>query len=90
MATSREESELRQQGAVEAARDPQSSVTADDAQRKIVEDSRNAGVAAFTFNPDASPEEKSAQVRDVSVALAPLCAHPRLLSLAYLGLTTAP
>ncbi|KAF4984077.1 hypothetical protein FZEAL_656 [Fusarium zealandicum] len=61
MSSAKEVSELKQQGAVEAAANPQSSVTADDAQREIVEASRNAGVAAFTFDPDASPEQKKAQ-----------------------------
>lgn len=65
MATAREANELKQQGAVEAAENPQSQVTADDAQREIVESSRNAGVTAFTFDPDASPEQKRAQARKV-------------------------
>jgi len=64
------EGELKQQGAVEAAQDPESSVTANDAQHKIVEESKKAGVAAFTFNPDATPEEKAAQARAVSNAIA--------------------
>lgn len=55
--------ELKAQGVVEAAQDPNSSVTADDAQQKIVTESRKAGVPAFTFDPDASPEEKAAQAR---------------------------
>ncbi|OTB02287.1 hypothetical protein M426DRAFT_24771 [Hypoxylon sp. CI-4A] len=63
MATEREASELKQQGALEASRDPEINVTSDDAQRKLVEESKNAGVAAFTFNPDASPEEKRAQAK---------------------------
>ena len=58
--------ELKSQGVVEAAQDPNSSVTADDAQQKIVTESKKAGVAAFTFDPDASPEEKAAQARAVS------------------------
>ncbi|KAI1431692.1 C2 domain-containing protein [Xylaria sp. CBS 124048] len=50
------------EGAIDAARDPTSPVTPNDAQKKIVEESANAGVAAFTFNPDGSIEEKRAQV----------------------------
>jgi len=65
MATARDASELKQQGALEAARDPESSVTADDAQKKIVEESKKAGVTAFTFDPDATPEQKKAQARAV-------------------------
>lgn len=63
MATEREAGELRTQGALEASRDPESSVTSDDAQKKLVEESKNAGVAAFTFDPDASPAEKRAQAK---------------------------
>lgn len=65
MATTQAANELKQQGAIEASRDPNSNVTAEDAERKIVEDSRQAGVTAFTFDPDASPEEKRAQARAV-------------------------
>ncbi|KAI0533871.1 C2 domain-containing protein [Xylaria digitata] len=63
MATAQQASSLKQQGAIDAARDPASSVTADDAQKKLVEESKNAGAAAFTFDPDASPEEKRAQAK---------------------------
>ncbi|CAK7205058.1 Tricalbin-2 [Sporothrix eucalyptigena] len=55
--------ELKQQEAIEAARDPNSSVNSTDAQAKMVQESKKAGVPAFTFNPNASPEEKKAQVR---------------------------
>ncbi len=64
--------ELKAQGVEEASRDPDSSVTADDAQRKILIESKKAGVAAFTFDPDASPEEKAAQARAVSCPIEPI------------------
>lgn len=57
--------ELKQQGAVEAAQDPNSNVTAEDAERKIVEETRKAGAEAYQFDPNASPEEKAAQARSV-------------------------
>lgn len=57
--------ELKQQGALEAARDSNSNVTAEDAERKMVEETRRAGAQAYLFNPDASPEEKAAQARSV-------------------------
>ncbi|KAH8602678.1 C2 domain-containing protein [Bisporella sp. PMI_857] len=60
---SSEAAEIKTHGAVEMANDPNSSVTADDAQKKMVEESKKAGVPAFTFDPDASPEEKAAQAR---------------------------
>ncbi|KAM0814256.1 putative C2 domain-containing protein [Seiridium cardinale] len=63
MATEQSALELKQQGAIEAAQNPNSSVSADDAQKKLVEESKNAGVAAYSFNPDASPEEKRRQIR---------------------------
>jgi hypothetical protein len=58
-------SELKQQGAEEAARDPNSSVTAADAERVIMDESKKAGAVALEFDPDASPEEKAAQARSV-------------------------
>ncbi|KAL2874019.1 Tricalbin-2 [Colletotrichum sp. CLE4] len=61
MASAVEKNELKVQGVVEAAQDPESNVSADDAQRKIVEESKKAGITAFTFDPDASPEEKRRQ-----------------------------
>jgi hypothetical protein len=66
MATAAAVAELKQQGAIEAAQDPNSPVTAADAQAKIELESKKAGVQAFSFNPDASPEEKAAQARSVS------------------------
>lgn len=66
MSTEKEKNELKSQGAIEAAQDPNSSVTADDASRTIVEESKKAGAAALRFDPDASPEEKAAQARAVS------------------------
>lgn len=54
-------SELKQQGAIEAANDPNSSVTVQDAERAIVNETKKAGGHAFMFNADASPAEKAAQ-----------------------------
>jgi hypothetical protein len=68
MSTAKEANELKQQGAVEAAANPESSVTTADAQKEIVEASRNAGVPAFTFDPDASPEQKKAQAQAVRLS----------------------
>lgn len=59
------EAELKTQGVIEAAQDPNSGVSADDAQQKMIAESKKAGVPAFTFDPDASPEEKAAQARAV-------------------------
>jgi hypothetical protein len=59
-------SEVKQQGAAEAARDPESSVTAEDAERVFVEESQKAGATALQFDPDATPEEKAAQAKAVS------------------------
>ena len=57
--------ELKQQGAEEAAQDPKSSVTAADAERVILDESRKAGAVALQFDPNASPAEKAAQARSV-------------------------
>jgi len=58
-------SELKQQGALEAARDPSSSVTAEQAEKTVLHEAKAAGAPAFEFNPDASPEEKAQQVKEV-------------------------
>jgi hypothetical protein len=59
------EHELKTQGAAEAARDPNSGISAKDAEQAIVEESMRAGVVAYQFDPNASPEEKAAQARSV-------------------------
>jgi hypothetical protein len=66
MATAAAEAELKQQGTLDAARGPNSFVIAADAQAKIELESKEAGVQTFSFDPDASPEEKAAQARSVS------------------------
>lgn len=47
------------------ARDPESKVTAEDAENVLVAESRKAGAPAFKFDPDASPEEKARQAAAV-------------------------
>ena len=61
--------ELKAQGAEEASRDENSEVTADDAERKIIEETKKAGYEAYQFDPDATPEQKAAQARSVSLLL---------------------
>lgn len=58
--------ELKSQGATEAAPDPSSRVTAQDAEDVMANESRKAGIAAFQFDPNASPEAKAAQAAAVS------------------------
>ena len=67
--------ELKSQGAVEAAQDPDYNVTSRDAQHVMATESKKAGVAAFEFDPNASPEAKAAQARSVRprAALETLC-----------------
>lgn len=60
--------ELKSQGAAEAAQDPNSSVSAHDAEQTIHDESRKSGSAAFQFSADATPEEKAAQARSVRLA----------------------
>jgi len=66
MASLSRASELKQQGALEAARDPNSSVTADQAENKVLEEAQRGGSAAYKFDPDATPEQKAAQAKAVS------------------------
>ncbi|KAF1942413.1 tricalbin [Clathrospora elynae] len=63
MATESRESELKQQGALDAAKDSHSSVTVDQAEQSVVDQARQGGSAAFQFDPDATPEQKRAQAR---------------------------
>lgn len=58
--------ELRAHNTAQAARDPNSTTTAHDAEQVMAEESKKAGIAAFQFDPDASPEDKAAQARSVS------------------------
>ena len=61
--------ELKQQGAIEtaqnAAQDPQSEVRAEDAEQELIDETRKAGMPAYQFDPDASPEEKAAEAQAV-------------------------
>ncbi|KAF2151631.1 tricalbin [Myriangium duriaei CBS 260.36] len=56
-------SELKQQGALEAARDPDSAVTSNDAQHLVANEAKASGAAAFEFDPNASSEEKARQAK---------------------------
>lgn len=58
--------ELKQQGAIEAAQDANSSVSAADAERSILNESKRAGAAAFQFDPNASAQDKARQAKAVS------------------------
>jgi hypothetical protein len=58
-------SELKQQGALEAAQDPSNPVTVEQAEKTVLQEARAAGAPTFEFNPDASPEEKKAQLKAV-------------------------
>ena len=62
-------SELKQQGAIEtaqnAAQDPQSEVRAEDAEQELIDETKKAGMPAYQFDPDASPEEKAAEAQAV-------------------------
>jgi Ca2+-dependent lipid-binding protein len=60
-ATASQAAELKQQGALEAAADASSSVTAEQAERKIVEEAKKSGSAGFLFDADATPAQKAAQ-----------------------------
>ncbi|KAL0256614.1 Tricalbin-2 [Diplodia seriata] len=68
---SRQDAELKQQGAIEAAQDPNTNVSPEDAEQKMLDEGRKAGGAgaALAFNPDASPADKAAQARSIRPAL---------------------
>jgi Ca2+-dependent lipid-binding protein len=56
--------EIKQQAIIEKAQDPNSSVSAEAAKETIVSESRKAGAATFSFDPNASASEKAAQIED--------------------------
>ncbi|KAL3479044.1 hypothetical protein BJX99DRAFT_89862 [Aspergillus californicus] len=59
-----DKTELKQQGAIEtaeaASQDPQSHINPEVVEQKLVDETRKAGIPAYQFNPDASPEAKAA------------------------------
>ena len=57
--------ELVSQGAAQASRDPNSTATAQDVEQVMADESKKAGIAAFQFDPNTSPEDKAAQARSV-------------------------
>lgn len=59
-------SELKQQGAFQAARDPESAITSEDAQTTAMNEAKASGAQAFVFDPNASAEDKAKQARSVS------------------------
>lgn len=59
------ESELKQQGALEAAINS-NNVSAEAAEKVLVDEARKAGGEAFQFHPGASTEEKASQAKAVS------------------------
>ena len=63
--TSDYSAELKAQGALEASRDPNSSVDAKAAERAVMDQAKAAGAPTFEFDPNASPEEKKAQMKAV-------------------------
>jgi hypothetical protein len=67
MATAAHAHELKQQGAIEAAQDPDSGVTAEAAQKVVMQEAKKGGSAAFQFDPNASVQEKREQVRAVRI-----------------------
>lgn len=83
-------SELKQQGALEAAGDPNSSVTVAQAEDTVLHESQAAGAAAFTFDPDASPAAKAAQLKEVSRPRCELGKHELTLFAASAGPEASP
>lgn len=72
-----EKTEMKDEGMIEAAselaQDPQSRVNPEKVEEKLVEDSKEAGAAAYQFDPNASPEAKAAAAESVSGVSAGNC-----------------
>jgi hypothetical protein len=64
-----EKMELKAEGTIEAAQelyeDPQSRVNPEKIEELVVEDAKEAGSAAYQFDPNASPEDKANAARAV-------------------------
>jgi Ca2+-dependent lipid-binding protein len=67
--TGGQDAELKQQGVLEAARDPSTTIDAEQAEQTLLSQSRAAGAAAFSFDPNASAEEKAQQVKERNEAV---------------------
>ena len=57
--------ELKTQGALEASRDPNSNVDAREAEETMMNQAKAAGAPSYEFDPDATPEQKKAQMKAV-------------------------
>lgn len=68
-------SELKVQGALEASRDPNSAVDAHQAEQKALHEAQAAGAAAYEFDPNATPEQKAAQLKSVRYLRVESIAH---------------
>lgn len=87
--TSAREGELKTQGVIEAAQDPNSNVKAEDAEKKILDESRKAGVPAYHFDTDASAKDQLAQLREVRdhIAMGRCHKHELHTNAGYAGLS---
>ena len=81
-ATVSQAAELKQQGALEAAGDTNSSVTTEQAEHKIVEEAKKSGSAGFQFDPNATPAQKAAQAAASVPAIVTSDQKPKAASLA--------
>lgn len=64
-----EKVEAKQEGVIETAselaQDPQSHVNSEKIEEKLVEETKESGVPAYQFDPNAAPEEKAAAAESV-------------------------
>lgn len=72
-----EKTEMKIEGTIEAAeelqQDPQSHVNPDIIEQMVVDEARQAGSAAYQFDPDASPETKANATKGVRIAKSSSC-----------------
>jgi hypothetical protein len=66
-----EKTEMKEEGIIEAAteltQDPNSKVNPDTVEDALVKESRESGVPAYQFDPNASPEDKAAAAQAVCI-----------------------
>lgn len=58
--------EQQQKEAIDAMRDPQSTLSPNSIEKALVEETKKAGGAAYQFDPASSPGQKDVQVKSVT------------------------
>lgn len=61
--------EERQQEVIDAAQDPESTLSPNSIEKALVEETKKAGGVAYQFDPASSPGQKESQIKSVFTTL---------------------